>query len=74
MAMMLLWGIRLARHITKRDHIAKCGYHGWQDWSIGISRKKCRCSGLVKTLTHEFIYNDRVLEKIFAKYPNQLRL
>lgn len=66
--------IRLARHITKRDHIAKCGYHGWQDWSIG--NKSGRNAGvpeLVKTLTHEFTYNDvGSLEKIFKKYPNQI--
>jgi glutamate-1-semialdehyde 2,1-aminomutase len=27
--------VRLARAVTGRDHIISCGYHGWQDWSIG---------------------------------------
>ncbi len=27
--------IRLARAVTGRDHVISCGYHGWQDWSIG---------------------------------------
>lgn len=27
--------VRLARAVTGRDHIVMCGYHGWQDWSIG---------------------------------------
>jgi len=27
--------VRLARAVTGRDHIIMCGYHGWQDWSIG---------------------------------------
>src|SRR3989338_5231777 len=27
--------IRLARAYTKRDRVAVCGYHGWQDWYIG---------------------------------------
>ena len=26
--------IRLSRAYTNRDHVAICGYHGWQDWSI----------------------------------------
>src|SRR3989344_5603373 len=26
--------VRVARAYTGRDHIAKCGYHGWSDWSI----------------------------------------
>lgn len=66
--------IRLARHITKRDHIAKCGYHGFQDWSI--CTKEGRNAGvpeILKTLTHDFIYNDpKSLEKIFAEYPEKI--
>lgn len=27
--------IRVARAFTGRDHVAVCGYHGWQDWYIG---------------------------------------
>ena len=23
---------RLARAYTQKDHIAVCGYHGWEDW------------------------------------------
>ena len=26
--------VRLARHVTKKNHILFCGYHGWQDWYI----------------------------------------
>jgi len=66
--------IRLARHITKRDHIAKCGYHGWQDWSI--ANKVGRNNGvpeIIKSMTHEFNYNDvESLEKIFIDYPGQI--
>src|SRR5208282_2559514 len=25
--------VRLARHITKRDHVAVRGYHGWHTWT-----------------------------------------
>ena len=28
-------GVRVARAVTGRDHIAYCGYHGWHDWFIG---------------------------------------
>lgn len=66
--------IRLARHITKRDHVAKCGYHGWQDWSI--CTKNGRNTGIpeiIKTMTHDFVYNDiSSLEKIFAEYPGKI--
>ncbi|MBF8281066.1 MAG: hypothetical protein HW383_839, partial [Candidatus Magasanikbacteria bacterium] len=66
--------IRLARHITKRDHMAKCGYHGWQDWSV--ANKEGRNAGvpeIVKTLTHDFVYNDLdSLQKIFRDYPDQI--
>lgn len=66
--------IRLARQITGRDHVAKCGYHGWQDWSI--CTKEGRSSGvpdIIKTLTHDFKYNDiESLQKIFKDYPNKI--
>jgi len=28
--------IRIARGFTGRDHVVTCGYHGWQDWYIGV--------------------------------------
>jgi glutamate-1-semialdehyde aminotransferase len=66
--------IRLARHVTNRDHVAKCGYHGSQDWSI--STKIGRNNGvpeIIKSMTHDFIYNDITsLEKIFHDYPKQI--
>lgn len=66
--------IRLSRHLTGRDHIAKCGYHGWQDWSIGS--KVGRNNGVprtIKKLTHDFIYNQPdSLEKIFKSHPRQI--
>lgn len=66
--------IRLSRHITKRDHVAKCGYHGWQDWSI--CTKNGRNTGIpeiIKTMTHDFVYNDiSSLEKIFAEHPGKI--
>lgn len=66
--------VRLARFFTKRDHVAKWGYHGCQDWSI--CTKNGRNAGvpeIIKTLTHDFEYNNiDSLEKIFKEYPNQI--
>src|ERR1700734_4160688 len=31
--------IRVARAFTGRDHVAVCGYHGWQDWYIGTTAR-----------------------------------
>jgi glutamate-1-semialdehyde 2,1-aminomutase len=66
--------VRLARQITGRDHVAKCGYHGYQDWSI--CTKKGRNLGIpdmFQSMTHDFKYNDvSSLEKIFADYPDQI--
>jgi len=47
--------IRLSRAYTDRDHIAVCGYHGWQDWYIGITTKNLGVPKEVSNLTHVFI-------------------
>ena len=26
--------IRIARHVTKRSKVLRCGYHGWHDWCV----------------------------------------
>jgi glutamate-1-semialdehyde aminotransferase len=66
--------VRVARAHTGRDHVAKCGYHGWADWSIATH--PLRSGGIpqtVKDLTHEFGYNNiESLEKIFQTYPDQI--
>jgi glutamate-1-semialdehyde 2,1-aminomutase len=50
--------VRLARHITKRDHVAYCGYHGWHDWSISETSRPGGIPEAVRKLSHRFIYND----------------
>jgi len=60
--------IRLARAYTGRDEIAFCGYHGWQDWSIGATTRNKGVPKQVSELTHKFIYNDiSSLKEIFDK-------
>lgn len=50
--------IRLARAYTGKDHVAVCGYHGWQDWYIGSTSRNLGVPGATKALTHPFGYND----------------
>ncbi|MCD9023666.1 aminotransferase class III-fold pyridoxal phosphate-dependent enzyme [Cohnella silvisoli] len=65
--------IRLARAHTGRDHVAVCGYHGWQDWYIGSTARHLGVPLAVRELTHSFTYNRLdTLEKLFAEYPGQI--
>ena len=57
--------IRLARAYTNKEHIAVCGYHGWQDWYIGSTSRDLGVPKGVKVLTHKFEYNNiKSLEKL----------
>jgi glutamate-1-semialdehyde aminotransferase/spore coat polysaccharide biosynthesis protein SpsF (cytidylyltransferase family) len=64
--------IRAARAKTGRKHIARCGYHGWQDWSIDRSYG-IRSRGVpeeVLELTIPFAYNDLAsLERVLTTTP-----
>jgi Glutamate-1-semialdehyde aminotransferase len=65
--------IRLARAITGREHVAVCGYHGWQDWYIGSTTRHLGVPECVRELTHKFEYNKLdTLAQIFAKHPDQI--
>ena len=65
--------VRLSRAITKRDHIAFCGYHGWHDWFIGTTDLNYGIPKFNDQLAHSFAYNDiSSLEKIFSKYKNKI--
>ena len=65
--------IRLARAYTKKDHVAVCGYHGWQDWYIGSTSRNLGVPQSTRFLTHTFKYNDiDSLYKIFQEWPDQI--
>lgn len=65
--------IRLARAYTGRDHVAVCGYHGWQDWYIASTSKNLGIPKATQELTHRFNYNDlSSLADIFQAFPNQI--
>lgn len=61
--------IRIARAYTGKEHVAVCGYHGWQDWYICSTTRDLGIPDGVKVLTHKFEYNNiSSLEKIFQKH------
>lgn len=65
--------IRLARAYTNRDHVAVCGYHGWQDWYIGTTARNLGVPKETQALTHTFNYNDLAsLSSIFDQYPSKI--
>ena len=64
--------VRLARAYTKRDRIAVCGYHGWQDWYIGSTTRNMGVPEAVCNLTHTFQYNDLdSLHQLFRQHPGE---
>jgi len=65
--------IRLARHVTKRDHVLVCGYHGWHDWYAGVTSMHAGIPSIVSGLSHSFDYNNiESLQKLFAEFPGQV--
>lgn len=65
--------IRLARAFTKREHVAVCGYHGWQDWYIGSTTRDLGVPEATKSLTHTFKYNDiSSLAQLFNQQEGKL--
>lgn len=65
--------IRAARAFTGRDHVAVCGYHGWQDWYIGTTARNKGVPQATRDLSHGFVYNNLAsLKKIFDAHPGQV--
>ncbi len=67
--------VRLARAYTGRDHVIMVNghYHGWQDWCIGISGRNAGIPQAIRSLTHQFEYNDlNSLNTVFSMFPNQV--
>ena len=60
--------VRIARAYTGKEHIAVCGYHGWQDWYICSTARDLGVPSAMKELTHKFQYNNiSSLEKLFEE-------
>lgn len=68
-------GVRIARAVTGREHIAYCGYHGWHDWYIANTDLNSGIPKFNQGLAHSFVYNDLdSLESIFKQYPGQVAI
>lgn len=64
--------VRVARAFTRRDRVAMCGYHGWQDWSIGATARHLGVPQATRDLTHAFTYNDLdSLARLLAAHPRE---
>lgn len=64
--------VRAARAITSREHVALCGYHGWQDWFIGSTSRSMGVPKAVCELAHPFPYNDpQALDDLLGSKPGE---
>lgn len=64
-----LAAVRIARAATGREHIAKCGYHGWGDWHA-ITMRPHGVPSALRDIVHEFQYNDlESLEAVLKSHP-----
>lgn len=64
--------IRIARAATRRDRVAVCGYHGWQDWYIGATPRNKGVPATVSGLTHVLAYNNLdKLSETLAQHPGE---
>ncbi len=64
--------VRAARAYTGREHIACCGYHGWQDWFIGSTTRNAGVPQAVRNLIHPFPYNDlAALDQLLDAHPGE---
>jgi len=64
--------VRVARAYTRREHVAVCGYHGWQDWYIGTTSRSAGVPEAVRELAHPFPYNNPdALDALLSSKPSQ---
>ena len=65
--------VRVARAYTGREKIACGGYHGWQDWYVGTTKRDKGVPRSTKELTIPFEYNNiESLRRIFAENKDEI--
>jgi glutamate-1-semialdehyde 2,1-aminomutase len=65
--------VRLARSITRREHVLISGYHGWQDWSKAVGGEVPGIPQALRGLVHEFGFNDLAgAAALMAQYGAQV--
>ena len=52
-----LAAVRIARSYTGKEHIAKCGYHGWGDWHA-VTMRDYGVPSSMRDIVHDFEYNN----------------
>lgn len=61
--------VRIARSYTGKEHVLKCGYHGWSDWHGITTGREHGIPKSMKKIISEFKYNDLDdLESLLKKY------
>lgn len=64
--------IRIARAFARRDRVAICGYHGWQDWYIGTTSRNLGVPEATRALSSTFRFNDLdSLHALFKAHPGE---
>jgi len=65
--------VRLVRAYTRREHIAYCGYHGWEDWYVAGTTRNIGVPACLRDLLHPFEYDHiETLEQVFAEHPDDI--
>jgi glutamate-1-semialdehyde 2,1-aminomutase len=65
--------VRIARAHTRRDLVAVCGYHGWQDWYIGSTARHLGVPDSTREMTKKFTYNDiDSVTALFRAHPGEI--
>lgn len=65
--------VRIARHVTGRDHVIGCGYHGWQDWYIAGTPRSAGIPRAVRELIHLAPYNDiEAMDRLFREHKDNV--
>ena len=65
--------VRVSRGYTGRDKVARCGYHGWQDWYIGSTNRNLGVPRAVSALTLSFPYNNlEALHQLFRENEGEI--
>jgi len=50
--------VRLARAFTKKNKVLCCGYHGWHDWYVSVTKRNAGIPEEIQNLSYTFNYND----------------
>ncbi len=63
--------VRAARAFTKRERIACCGYHGWQDWFIGSTTRNAGVPQAVRIDASVRVQRPRITRKLLNEHKGE---